>query len=248
MENTSISEGQNGTLFDLDPFVVPGKVRKPYETEAEKRSKELQAIRLRDIKNIQRKANVGKTLTADEDRRLEKYYAELGQETGEGLPAGVVKTQRDVAEHFGKHIQTVKNWCKDGMPRNPDSYDLKTIEAWAIEKEFIKPADLEENREPVPVGARSGAPVANSKAHYELEVKKHQAEKLRIDNEVKLGKLVLTDEVESGRVSRIMIVKSAMLSTPRTWAPRFVGIESARESETLLKDLMLGLCARFAEG
>jgi len=247
VEITGITGGKNGTLFDLEPYVAPEPERKKPATQAEKDLARIEDMERRELNNLERKLLAGKTLTAAERQALDGYRQRFGIMTGAALPEGIVKTQREVAERFGKHVQTIKNWCKEDMPRNPDSYDLEAIKAWAISKEYIKP-DPEESHEPVPVVDGLGAPVANSKAYYELEVKKEQAEKLRLANEERRGELIPKEDVEAGRVARITVVKSAMLSAPRTWAPRFVGLNTAREAEALLKELMLGLCARFAEG
>jgi len=125
------------TLFDLGEYVEPGKERKKPESQAEKEQRRLDDIDRREMKNLENRVNRGLSLTADQRQALKGYRERFGFVEGASLPEGVVRTMKEVAAHFGKHLQSIKNWAKKGMPRNPDSYDLKAIEDWAIAQGLV---------------------------------------------------------------------------------------------------------------
>jgi hypothetical protein len=61
------------------------------------------------------------------------------------------------------------------------------------------------------------------------------------------GKLISVEEVEAGKVARIMAVRRTLLAIPRAVAPQLVDME-AREIEALLMERMREVCIPFSLG
>ncbi len=178
--------GANGTLFDLGEYQEPGKERKAPESQAEKELKRIRDMEERELRNLERKLERGKTLTAAQAQRLKEYRERLGALSGGDLPEGCVKIAKEVAEHFGKSIRTIRNWAGRGMPQNPDNYDLNAIEEWALNegliKERISPASTTGGLADTDGDQGKQYP---DRAHYELEIK-------RLDSELKAHKLAIS--------------------------------------------------------
>jgi len=55
---------------------------------------------------------------------------ELGPLEQGSIPLGYVATQEEVAEIFTVSARTVRRWVENGMPRDPQGYNIKKISEW----------------------------------------------------------------------------------------------------------------------
>jgi len=100
------------------------------------------------------------------------------------------------------------------------------------------------------LGAPSDELGVAEKIRKEKEIEKLslQIDRLKFELEQRQGEWIRAEDVEKRSVERILLVKQVAMSMPRTWAPRFVGLETARQAGALLGEMMRELCLRFAEG
>lgn len=96
----------------------------------------------------------------------------------------LVKTQRAVADHFGKNVTTVRNWVRDpDFPKTEGGhYDLDLVEEWLRRRD-----------------ERNGRKSKDTEAHHIVAGEESlsiqdQIRKLKLDKE--LGQLVSVEEVE----------------------------------------------------
>lgn len=141
---------------------------------------------------------------------------ELKQLEHTELPAGVVESQKDVAKTFGVSVRTIRNWVKSGMPaRKEGGYDLSEVYRWKLEKE-----------------GESGEQ-GNQKHHWEIHYRQYKALLAEIEYRKALGELVTREEVEEGRVQRILTVKKALLGLPARLAPQVVNLDIKKAEEII---------------
>lgn len=140
---------------------------------------------------------------------------ELKQLERADLPAGVVESQEDVARTFGVTDRTIRNWIQQGMPvREDGGYDLAEIYRWKSEKD-------------------GDGDQGNQKHHWETHYRQYKALLAEIDYRKALGELVTKEEVEQGRVQRIMTIKKALLGLPARLAPQVVNLEIKKAEEVI---------------
>lgn len=237
--------GDTLPLFDLGEFSGPGPARQ-YVTQADRAVSLIRDMEMRELKNLSRKLIEGRTLTAAEAERLSQYRARFGAEAGVDLPDGVVKTQREVAEHFGKNIRTIKRWCGYGMPRGVDTYNLADIRKWALENGYLE-AGGEDLGHGDTLDDAAGTNVVdiNSKSYHETELKRVQAALKKLEYDKAMGLLLPADEVKQRDLAKITETKRALLGLPRAVAPRLTGLET-REIEAVLMEHVREILIRFA--
>ena len=155
---------------------------------------------------------------------------ELKQLEHTELPAGVVESQKDVAKTFGVSVRTIRNWVKNGMPARKDGgYDLSEIYRWKLEK------DGETGDE------------GKQKHHWEIHYRQYKALLAEIDYRKALGELVTREEVEEGRIQRILTVKKALLGLPARLAPQVVNLD-IKKAEEIIKIRIEEIINDFARG
>jgi len=226
-----------GTLFDLDEYADP-KRRKPPQSTAEKGLARIQKMEHRELKNLERKLNSGKTLTAAEMERLKEHRERYGLISGATLPEGTVRTMREVANHFGKHVQTIKNWANRGMPRLPDAYELNKIETWAVSKGFINATGQTDETEPQDPGQ-------HNKLFYETELKKVQSQLKALEYDREIGKLIPKEEVDVRDAAKVIEVRRAFKALARKLPPLLIGLEP-KEMQAAIDEEVDAICWRFA--
>lgn len=161
---------------------------------------------------------------------------ETGRASGNGR---YVRTQREVSDHFDVALRTVGYWVAEGMPGVEGRYDLAEIERWRSE------------RFPGKTGAAgAGAPPDDDRRaslYWSTQFRKVQTALKSLELKVQQKKLIPAEEVERGRVARIMAVKQAFLALPREVAPQLVGLEPG-EIQTVLEDRVKQIIEGFARG
>jgi phage terminase Nu1 subunit (DNA packaging protein) len=164
----------------------------------------------------------GKPLSRSELSELKRF------ETSD-LPDGVVETVVQVGKTFGVSERTVYNWLRNGMPVTESGhYDIDAIYAWKIERE----ADGKD------VGLRQ---------KWETHFRQYKALTAEIEYRRKLGELVTKDEMEQGRVQRILIIKRALLGLPARLAPQVVNLE-IKKAEEIIRIRIEEIIGDFARG
>ena len=168
------------------------------------------------------KLHSGTPFTQAELKELERL------EAASNLPNGVVDTKEKLAKALGVSVRTVYYWAKEGMPVTPDgNFDLLEIKAWRMTEQSHK--DLRDTE----------------KDKWDIEYRKNKALLAEIDLNRALGELISRDEVEKGRIARIIAVKRSFLALPTVMAP-LLAMKEPREIETLLYDAIAEIIDEFA--
>ena len=169
------------------------------------------------------KVSKGISLNGQELRELQQF------ERGDA-PPGTARTEEEVARHFGVSTRTVQYWKKDAMPVCPDgTYDLEAISEWRLTK------------------IQERSPDSSDRAKWESEYRKNKALMAEIQLKKELGQLVTRDEVEEGRVRRILTIKKALLSLPPRLAPQVVNVD-VKTAEAIIRKRIEEIISDFARG
>lgn len=169
------------------------------------------------------KLQKNKTLTSAELKELAKF--EGGQ-----IAPGIVENHPQIAKAFKVTVRTVRNWAAEGMPVMPDGkYDITDIQAWRLTRSDKKGAKKKEEGE-----------------DHDVAYRKFKALLAEIDYKKQLGELLPKEEVEAGRVERILAVKTAFLALPQEVAPQLVGLEP-RQIQTVLDQRIKEIMETFAQ-
>jgi hypothetical protein len=114
------------------------------------------------------------------------------------------------------------------MPVMPEGhYDLLEIKAWRMTQQSYRDVrDTEKDK-------------------WDIEYRKNKALLSEIDLKKALGEVLPRDEVEKGRIERIMVVKRSFLALPTIMAP-LLAMREPREIETLLYEAIAEIIDEFA--
>lgn len=173
--------------------------------------------------HLLQKIQQGQTLSAGELKELQKLE-------GTELPAGVVETQEDLARAFKVNVRTVQRWTREGMPKTEEGfYDITEIQAWRLLKDsHVADSDLDKDK-------------------WDTKFRQMKALLAEMEYKKRLGELVTREEVEEGRVQRILAVKKALLSLPRRVAPQVAGLD-VRSAQAVLEKRIHEIIDNFAKG
>ena len=164
----------------------------------------------------------GQPLSRSELSELKRFEAA-------DLPDGFLETIAQVSKTFGVSERTVYNWLKNGMPVTESGhYDIASIYAWKIQREGS--------------GEDSG-----QKQKWETHFRQYRALTAEIEYRKKLGELVTREEVEEGRVLRILTIKKALLGLPDRLAPQVVNLDIKKAKE-IIKIRIEEIINDFARG
>lgn len=173
--------------------------------------------------HLMEKVQQGKVLTSTELKELQLLE-------GADVPSGVVDSQEAVAQIFGVSARTISNWIRDGMPRRPDGrYELKEIYAWKAERDGPANEDTQ--------GLK----------HWSAEHRQYKALIAKLEYQQKLGQLVTREEVEAGRIQRILTIKSALLALPQRLAAQVVGLDE-KKAEAIIRKRIEDIIIDFSRG
>lgn len=175
------------------------------------------------------KTHKGKHLTKKELEELKEYEEKHQGKKKKGKVKpnkNIVSTIPQLAKEIGCGARTIQNWKSEGMPVRPDkTYDVKAIQKWREERDNRrKPTEVEKTEE---------------------QKKKIQLEILSMDLKVRKGELISLEDVEKGRVARVLAVKQELLAVPRAMAKALENME-ARQIEALLKSKMNQIVTKFS--
>lgn len=186
----------------------------------------------------------GEILTGPERKAYEalgrKFTSDAHREFGL-----IVKSYQEVANHFEKHVQTIKNWCKKGMPRRGrGAYDLKEIRRWAGAEGLLNEGSVEEDPEDgFGPGSGYGA---------KLQIEKYLHEKARREREqLKVkelsGELVSVQHVAREFRAMAQAIKMDLLALPHKLAP-FLEQLDAPQIQKKLEEAVDGVLRHLSEG
>lgn len=168
------------------------------------------------------KMHSGKPLSKQEIKELEDFEAEpIGDTT--------VKTIEEVAKIMDVNWRTIYRWKRDGMPVTKDGYyDLEEIKKWYEEKTGNKDESTTEG-----------------KAYWDEKIKKYKATLLKLELKKATAELLPREEVEKGRIARIIAVKRSFLALPTRLAP-VLAMKEPREIEAILYEAIIEIIEEFA--
>src|SRR3989339_751384 len=159
-----------------------------------------------------------KPLTAQEIAELEQFEAEP-------LGPAVVKTMEEVAKVMDVAYRTVQRWKKDGMPTTKEGfYDLDEIKVWHEQRNLDQ---------------------AEDRAYWNTKILKHKATLLEMEVKKATSELMPREEVERGRIARIIAVKRSFLALPTRMAP-VLAMKEPREIEAELYQAIIEIIEEFA--
>ena len=121
----------------------------------------------------------------------------------------IVTGQKAAAAYAGVSVRTIRNWKAEGMP---------VAEGGGYIKGFLDFYKKNEGRQPTEEKKQAMSADADYKAT--------RAKLLQMELDVKTGRLVPVDEIEAGRVARILTVKRALLGLGRKLAPQLVKLKN----------------------
>lgn len=167
------------------------------------------------------KLHGGTALSKQEIKELEDFEAEPLGDTA-------VKTIEEVAKIMEVNWRTVYRWKRDGMPVTKDGYyDLEEIKKWYDGKTGNTDGEIE------------------GKIYWETKLRKYKASLLELELKRVTGELLPRDEVEEGRIARIIAIKRAFLALPTRLAP-VLAMKEPREIEVELYEAISEIIDEFA--
>lgn len=198
-------------------------------------------IKEADIQAILVQVQSNKPLTAAQKQRLDEYLAEKEsadtppqQQELTAAPGVFVETVKELAEKLGCDRKTVQRYMKqEGNPGSTEDgkFDVQKWQAW-----------VEANGKQITKRHKG-----DSKADEELRKLKLQNERLRIENDVRLGNLISVDEVCKLLTEMTGGFSQEIRGIKHTLAPQVVGVSVGeaskrigRECEVSLSKLALG--------
>ncbi len=178
------------------------------------------AQKQREVKMLE-KIQRGNPLTQSEMKELARYQ-------NGGASSNLAESQEQVAKVFKVTSRTVANWVKEGMPVTKDGqYDLLEIQSWRFHRRFSKDAD--------------GKEVDWDAKYREFKARIEEGKFLTM-----IGQLISMQEVEDGLIQISTEIKRALLSLPRSLAPRLGGLEP-REIEKVIRERVEEVINLFAK-
>ena len=165
------------------------------------------------------KLHSGTPLTKPEIKELEEFEKEPQEST-------IVKSAEEVAQFMDVSERTVYRWRNEGMPVTKDGYyDLERIRVWFEEREKIGDGE--------------------GKAYWEEKIRKYRATLLELELKKATAELISSEEVERGRIIRIIAVKRSLLALPTRLAPA-LSMQEPREIEVILYEAISEIIDEFA--
>ena len=190
------------------------------QNEQEKKSIAELAKKKRQL-YLYNKLQSGKALSVSEIKEVEAFEASP-------LSPGVVRTQAEVAQALGVDKRTVERWAGLGMPVTSEgNYDLMDIKAWRMTRQrYRNLAETEKDK-------------------WDIEYRKNKALLMQIEYEKIAGQLISREEVEEGRIARIIAVKRSFLALPTRLAG-VLAMKEPQEIESILYEAIVEIMDEFA--
>ena len=129
----------------------------------------------------------------------------------------VVLGQKAAAAYAGVSVRTIRNWKAAGMPVAEGGGYIKGMLDFYRKNEGLQPT------------AERKAGLA-----ADADYKTVRAKLLQMELDVKQGRLLAADEIEAGRVNRILAVKRALLGLGRKLAPQLAKVKDAKRIAAII--------------
>jgi hypothetical protein len=150
-------------------------------------------------------------------------------------------SRRQLAKALGKSESAVRKWLvhPDWTFGADGPWDVAKVRAWTTR-----------NLAPNPAAAGEGLPAAkgslplSEERRVKLGIAREKRWRLKFERDLSLGKYLLKEEVETGRLARIEAVKAELLNLQRL-APRLVGMNEI-EIAAVLEGESIKILHRFS--
>jgi len=178
----------------------------------------------KQLKSLISKMKRGDILSGPEQKTYDKLNRKFIEMVAEAF-GNRATTYRQIAEHFGVHVQTVKNWVKKDMPRHSrGNYDLLAIRKWALDQGYL--------HEESP-GDDHKAPDSEENYSQEYKRERYLNEKAKREErglKVKelLGMLISVEEVSREFKEMSRSIKKEFSSLPQKIAPFLEGLNATQ--------------------
>lgn len=201
-----------------------GQEERKDESTANRESDVADRILRRNILNIVRKVQDGKTLSNVELSVVQGYVDSSDADSPIGL--AWVQNQTDLARELGVNRKTIQRWLKiEGNPRTASDgrYSVTEWRKWANDNNFkVSDEDGE---------------TGDSKLKLEAKRLLLQNQRLEFDLAVRRGEYTHNDDVEAMYVLMVQNAKKVLLALPSNSAPQVVGL-SVPEAEIRLREIV----------
>ena len=129
----------------------------------------------------------------------------------------IVHGQKAAAEYAGVSVRTIRNWKSAGMPVAAGGGYIRGMLDFYRKNEGLQPT--EEKKQAMSADA---------------DYKTIRAKLLQMELDVNQGKLLPFEEIERGRVNRILTVKRALLGLGRKLAPQLARIKDEKRIAAII--------------
>ena len=201
----------------LDAVEIAQKQRHLYLLGKVKNNRHLSPKELEELKKLEEK---------DKSKAKEKPKAKAAAiADGE-----ILKTQKEAAAYAEVSTRTVRRWVEAKMPRTEAGHYIKAMLIFYRDNEGNQPTEAKAK------GQAADADYKGAKARL-----------MEIELSVKEGKLIPADQIEAGRVARILAVKRALLGLGRKLAPQLAKIKDERKIQNIINNEARAMIKGFAE-
>lgn len=186
----------------------------------------------KNLANVIRKANAGKTLTAAERALLEQSAA---GGTLNGSSSAFAKTWDDLAQRLGVSRKTLQNVQKrklEGQPR-PRADGRHDVAAWS---RFFVVHNIARTAEDLPTHEAVAAGAPESVTDWKAEKLKLECDKISLEVAKTAGELVSATDVEAGVSAMVAAFRQALNNLPARVAQEGLEISDYHELEELVQN------------
>ena len=155
------------------------------------------------------KKTVKKTKTGKSHKK--RATSDKRRATGKIASDHILTGQKAAAAYAGVSVRTIRYWKAAGMPVAEGGGYIKGFLDFYKKNEGLQPT--EEKKAALSADA---------------DYKTTRAKLLQMELDVKTGRLIAADEIEAGRVARILTVKRALLGLGRKLAPQLARIRDEK--------------------
>lgn len=146
----------------------------------------------------------------------EKFLKKVEQNFGDR-----VTTYQQIADHFGMHVQTVKNWAAKGMPKlGRNNYSLTDIKKWATGQGLIVPDEQSDDQNLEDLGESYAQKYQRERYFHEKAKRKERELKVK----ELLGILVNVQDVSKEVKEMARAIKTELSAIPQKISPFLEGL------------------------
>ena len=165
----------------------------------------------------------------DELTVIEKKTGSKKQSKSAIAAEQVIRTQAAAAKYAGVDDRTIRRWVKNKMPRTGEGHYIKSM------LDFYK--------------SNSGSQTTDAKkrgGEAEANLKETKSQLLSIELKLKQGQLVPIEDLEKQRITRITVVRRALMNVGRKLAPQLAVLKEPRLIQAKIDSEMEDIVNTFA--